>query len=825
MDVRVRICVVILLLLPVFAEAGTYYVSPTGAASWANCEDAAGTPGPKSGTAACALSTANTNAAAGDTVYLREGTYTIYEKGIDPANDGSAGNVITFSGYESEVVTITGGVACTPATRNTCAAGAVGLSLGNNSYIKVTKINFTNTRYGFIITGEGHNEISYCTFGPARNLWADILYTGTADDNTGHCVTHDDDDPNKCLYDADGGFPTGESRRVYNATRKSYMYIPVISSSSLIESNSSSDVLRGGDTAEDNKWHAGDTWQITPINVYDPAFCDIGTGYNASTHNYIHHNTIMGSGFFLEVQDGSPLFNIGQDQGAANNNNNNTIEYNHFYNGGHHVFGMNKGFYNVIRRNYIHNESWFSDSAYRGSSSGCAALEGGTCGYRNFILNPDNVDICGNNLVEDNAIAYGDAFGGPHLADGAAGAGTKLASQLNIYRYNDHFGNAEAGLFFGSSTTDVANDNRIYNNTFYRNGYRTGTDVDAQDEYRGAIFFYSSGYTGNVIKNNLMYDHWSETNNLSNSYYWPSITAGNSTANYNANKPPANTITNNYADTGAAYFHVDNPIAEQSDPLFVNSTLATSGAEAIAAWSGYAVTYPNLALGSTSPAKDGGTYLTQVNDADGCDADAADCTALVVDDSTYFQDGTWGSSLATLSPDEICISASADATDLDRCRAISSINYATNTITLASEITFANNEYVWLYKKSDGAQVLYGTKPDYGAHEYNSGSSNALTVTKSGSGVGTVTSDVVGIDCGSTCTYDYDGTVVTLTATATSPSYFSGWSGEGCSDTGTCQVTMSAAKAVTATFSRYGVGTIGAGGQITFGSGGSMTLQ
>ncbi len=118
-----------------------------------------------------------------------------------------------------------------------------------------------------------------------------------------------------------------------------------------------------------------------------------------------------------------------------------------------------------------------------------------------------------------------------------------------------------------------------------------------------------------------------------------------------------------------------------------------------------------------------------------------------------------------------------------------------------------------------------GASWDIGAYEYTSGSTYVLTITKSGSGAGTVTSNVGGIDCGSTCTYDYNGTVVTLTATATSPNYFAGWSGEGCSGTSTCQVTMSAAKSVTATFSRYGVGTIGAGGQITFGTGGSITLQ
>ena len=82
-----------------------------------------------------------------------------------------------------------------------------------------------------------------------------------------------------------------------------------------------------------------------------------------------------------------------------------------------------------------------------------------------------------------------------------------------------------------------------------------------------------------------------------------------------------------------------------------------------------------------------------------------------------------------------------------------------------------------------------------------------LTMTKdggSGNGTGTVVSDVSGINCGTSCTSDtgtYDhGTVVTLTATAASGSRFGGWSDPACPGTGTCVVTMDAAKSVTATF-------------------------
>src|SRR5439155_3922926 len=53
-----------------------------------------------------------------------------------------------------------------------------------------------------------------------------------------------------------------------------------------------------------------------------------------------------------------------------------------------------------------------------------------------------------------------------------------------------------------------------------------------------------------------------------------------------------------------------------------------------------------------------------------------------------------------------------------------------------------------------------------------------LTVTKTGTGRGSVTSSPPGIDCGATCSAAYDsGTVVTLTATPAAGSFISGSSG------------------------------------------------
>ena len=95
----------------------------------------------------------------------------------------------------------------------------------------------------------------------------------------------------------------------------------------------------------------------------------------------------------------------------------------------------------------------------------------------------------------------------------------------------------------------------------------------------------------------------------------------------------------------------------------------------------------------------------------------------------------------------------------------------------------------------DGGEV--GHRHVHREHVYT------LTVTKSGSGNGQVTSTPPGINCGTSCSHSYAaGTLVTLTVTPAKNSTFTGWSGACTGTAARCKVPMTAAKSVTARFTK-----------------------
>lgn len=719
--------ILLVLLLASPAWATTYWVDDNGTKTTATDCDGAD---PISGADACTLTAANGFAAAGDTVYLRAGTYTVTGNGIVPTNTGSAGSLITFSGYEAEAVTIVGAADAT-------GKSSRGIYLNGKSYIKITKIAFSNMYQGLVINGGGHNEVSYCTF-TFRDAWA-----------------------------------AGENG----------------------------------------------------VYTYDPAGIDIGGN---STHNWVHHNVMHGLGGF-DSSDQGVLFAIGATQlGTAEENSNNTVELNHIYHGGHHVFAVNYGFYNVVRNNYMHNEGWFSDAAY---DAVCASGDNGVCGYR-VLYSQGDTNHVGRTLYEGNFIGYADQYGRQHVASGGPGGGMNVANDNNIIRYNDLVGNVQYGYSGGTSLSSPVKDgenNRIYNNTFFQNGYNyisygvTGGDNTypeaGVDMYRTHMLLSDADVSGNVIKNNLFHNSWSETNKLSNTIYYPSITAGT------ANNVSNNTFTNNYV-TDTSYVGRGTVFTDTVDPLFTSETLPDDSAAIIAAWSSYAVTSPDLTLGALSPAKDQGTYLTTVH-AD----DTSSGTTLILTDASFFQAGSaaatspMGSSLSTVAGDYIKVGATVAAADETQ---ITDINYTTNTLTINPAIERADGEYVWLSRKSDGGIVLYNAAPDMGAHEIvDEGAPDTyytMTVTEPTNG--TITTPE-GINCGTSgdvCTYNYLSTANAVMTFTPDSGYRIINTGGSCSGATSPQtIAMSEARTCSATFEKGIV--LGTGNTLTLGTGNTITLQ
>lgn len=606
---------------------------------------------------------------AGDAVYIRAGTYGVGDylepadnQCVKPSNSGTnASTRITYSGYGDEEVIFTG-------TKYRSRA----IHLSGKNYIKVTKLIFQNMgEYLWIISGGSYNEVSYCTLRNMRDVWSDLYSWGS-----GQTIgTHTGANGATVLTHADDGTAAGYwgNKRLLNRTTGSACYTDPSTSTSIpcYVGYPMWGGIRGG--IPDNTWNTGDEYSISQMISWGGSYI-----YQNATHNWIHHNTFHHYGGYTWNDEGVILeLGVGSES-STDQSNNNTIENNEFYAGGHHVLGVNTGKYQVIRSNYVHNESWWAGPV----NSPCRSYENGVCGYRVISANA-NVTYGGTSLWENNRVGYGAQYGGPHPTTGASGSGTSLATSNNIYRYNSHFGNALYGLRFGSSLTAGVS-NRTYNNTFYHNGYGADDDPYAAADYRGGINYYGGSCPGgitedewNVVKNTLFHDHWSTT---ATPRPYPAL--------YKAGMTSCAKAENNF-----------NPDLVDVDPKFVNPDITTPSS----------TTLPNLTLQSSSPAIDGGTYLTQANGS------GSNSTTLIVDDAKYFQDGAWGSDLArsNLYADWIAIGTVSNVVQ------ISSIDYANNKITLASPKSWSDNAPIWLYKKSDGTIVLYGSAPDYGAHEYN----------------------------------------------------------------------------------------------------------
>jgi hypothetical protein len=142
------------------------------------------------------------------------------------------------------------------------------------------------------------------------------------------------------------------------------------------------------------------------------------------------------------------------------------------------------------------------------------------------------------------------------------------------------------------------------------------------------------------------------------------------------------------------------------------------------------------------------------------------------------------------------IAANADAFTQDNCSGLTGPGFrdcTQNSLTWENYMMNHNNAQFKKYLKGMVKKNISGDSTAIDTYD--------LSVTKNGTGIGTITSSPDGISCGSNCTATYDsGTVVTLTETPVTGSTFTGWGGVCSGTASTCDVTMADNQSVIATF-------------------------
>lgn len=371
-----------------------------------------------------------------------------------------------------------------------------------------------------------------------------------------------------------------------------------------------------------------------------------------------HHNQILNN-----------IIDDGFDNLSFINSNYNLVEGNTLTKAHHTLWVIKCGDYNIIRKNYFYNEDQKIGEIYD-----CNDPANRDMSHHGI----EDVNATLHNVVEDNI------FAGTAVDDGGGPFnGIQMAGQRTILRRNVFYKSEGTGIGLANYSSEAEYDlhNRIYHNVFYDNaGGAIITGISHDSDHFG----------DNIIKNNIMMNNrviplgWAENHDSGHQM---------------SHRDMANFIFDHNC--------IFSNILDSDDSIYVSHNHRVSVATA---QDEYPNQYMNnisldpqfvdplshkFLLNEESQMINAGSFLTTAAGS------GVQSNQLAVADAIYFSDG-----FGIKGGDSIQFENQTESVE------IATIDYATNTLTLNSAMS---------WNDGDGVALQYsGTAPDIGAFEYGS---------------------------------------------------------------------------------------------------------
>jgi len=197
------------------------------------------------------------------------------------------------------------------------------------------------------------------------------------------------------------------------------------------------------------------------------------------------------------------------------------------------------------------------------------------------------------------------------------------------------------------------------------------------------------------------------------------------------------------------------------------------------------------------------TYVLNASSSDGSGNGGVTVLDGTTNSTVHITDPNAGTACYSFRTNDLAADPIRDLVYVANCgNNISVIDGATNTVTTVTDSSAVGPIAVAVNSLTNKIYVANAGSNNVTVIDGGVGTQQGFTlsVSRAGSGSGSVNSNPAGIDCGSTCSENFaGGTPVTLTATPDPSSTFAGWSGS-CSGVSACSIVINADTSVIANF-------------------------